>query len=142
MIDLLSLLIYIAICNQTIQYRQTTTHYQDVLLSVFWVVLSQVGCWHIALLRVTDLNEPPLSAAYSVMGTQQSHHLPCTHTEFSSVLGFKVIQHLQFRAYWGPLECACGCVSVSVCVCVCMRACVYTHFSLNVAVESIHQTTI
>jgi len=26
---------------------------------------------------------------------QQIHHLACTHTELSSVLGFKVIQHLQ-----------------------------------------------
>jgi len=32
--------------------------------------LGQVGCWHITLLGVTDLNEPPLSAAYSVMGTK------------------------------------------------------------------------
>jgi len=32
--------------------------------------LIQVGCWHIALLRVTDLNEPPLSAVYSAMGTK------------------------------------------------------------------------
>ena len=34
---------YDALCNQRIQYRQTRTHYEDVLLSVFWVVATQPG---------------------------------------------------------------------------------------------------
>jgi len=38
-------------------------HYQYALLSVLQVVLSQAG--YIALLRVTDLNEPTLSAAWA-----------------------------------------------------------------------------
>ena len=63
------------------------------LLSVLW---GQVSCWHISLLGVTGLNQPPLLTAYPVVGTQQGHHLACSHAELCSVLCFKVIENLKF----------------------------------------------